>query len=190
MKMKHSKTELRELYLKKRQALSEEIHENMSFDIANRCLDLPIWSLDYFHLFLSISAKNEIDTTLILTLLQGRDKQVVLPKVKNNNDLEHILLTDNTRIVKNKWNIPEPAEGIEIDVSLLQVVFVPLLVCDEKGHRVGYGKGYYDRFLGQCKPEIVKIGLSFFDPIPEIDDVYSGDIPLDFCVCPTKTVAF
>ncbi len=94
--MKHSKTELRELYLKKRQALSEEIHENMSFDIANRCLDLPIWSLDYFHLFLSISAKNEIDTTLILTLLQGRDKQVVLPKVKNNNDLEHILLTDNT----------------------------------------------------------------------------------------------
>jgi 5-formyltetrahydrofolate cyclo-ligase len=92
--------------------------------------------------------------------------------------------------VKNKWNIPEPAEGIEIDVSLLQVVFVPLLVCDEKGHRVGYGKGYYDRFLGQCKPEIVKIGLSFFDPIPEIDDVYSGDIPLDFCVCPTKTVAF
>ena len=86
--------------------------------------------------------------------------------------MEHILLTDSTRIVCNSWKIPEPSEGIVFDPKLLEVVFVPLLICDLKGQRVGYGQGYYDRFLSQCKPEVIKIGLSLFDPIEAITDIY------------------
>jgi 5-formyltetrahydrofolate cyclo-ligase len=190
MNMEPTKTALRAFYLKKRKELSKETHEQQSFAVANQCLQLPIWDYRYFHLFLPIESKAEMDTSLVLTLLQGRDKEVVLPKLEGPRDLKHILLTDSTRIVNNSWQIPEPSEGIFFDPLLLDVVFVPLLICDLKGHRVGYGKGYYDRFLSQCKPEVLKIGLSFFNPIPAIADSYSGDIPLDYCVCPDKIYRF
>ena len=190
MKMKQTKSALRAFYLQKRVDLPEETHEKHSFSIANRCLQLPIWEHQYFHLFLPIESKAEVDTSLVLTLLQGRDKEVVLPKLKGETELEHILLTDSARIVCNSWKIPEPSEGIVFDPKLLEVVFVPLLICDLKGHRVGYGQGYYDRFLSQCKPEVLKIGLSLFDPIEAITDIYEGDIALDYCVCPEKIYSF
>jgi len=190
MKMKQTKSALRAFYLQKRRCLPEETHEKQSFAIANRCLELPIWEHQYFHLFLSIESKAEVDTSLVLTLLQGRDKEVVLPRLKGKTALEHILLTDSTRIVSNYWQIPEPVDGIVFDPKLLEVVFVPLLICDLKGHRVGYGQGYYDLFLSQCKPEVVKIGLSFFDPIEAITDIYEGDIALNYCVCPDKIYSF
>ena len=190
MKMRQTKSALRAFYLKKRRDLLEETHEKQSFAIANRCLVLPIWEHQYFHLFLPIESKAEVDTSLVLTLLQGRDKEVVLPRLKGKTALEHILLNDSTRIVSNKWQIPEPVDGIVFDPKLLEVVFIPLLIFDLKGHRVGYGQGYYDRFLSQCKPEVVKIGLSFFDPIEAITDIYKGDIALNYCVCPDKIYSF
>lgn len=190
MEKKHSKSQLRELYLTKRQALSEEVHDELSLAIANKCLQLPIWELQYFHLFLPIKSKSEIDSTLLLTLLQGRDKEVVLPKLKGSHDLDHILLTDSTRIINNSWEIPEPQKGILFDPKELDVVFIPLLIFDLQGQRVGYGKGFYDWFLKKCKPEALKIGLSFFDPVQAIEDVYKGDIRLDFCVCPNKIHSF
>lgn len=190
MKMEQTKLALREFYLQKRQALSEKVHEEVSFIIANQCLKLPIWEHKYFHLFLPIKPKAELDTTLLLTVLQGRDKDVVLPRLKGKTGLEHVLLTDNTQIETNQWQIPEPKDGILFDPKQLDVVFIPLLVCDLKGQRVGYGKGFYDRFLSECKPEVLKIGLSFFEPIQIIEDTYEGDIPLDYCVCPERIHKF
>ena len=60
------------------------------------------------------------------------------------------MLTDNTKIKKNKYNIPEPIDGIEVPNNKLEVVFIPLLAFDEKGNRVGYGKGFYDNMLNKC----------------------------------------
>jgi 5-formyltetrahydrofolate cyclo-ligase len=70
------------------------------------------------------------------------------------------------------------------------VVFVPLLAFDKKGHRVGYGKGFYDRFLSDCKPETIKIGLSFFEAEESISAILPSDIRLDFCVTPTEIIVF
>jgi 5-formyltetrahydrofolate cyclo-ligase len=69
-------------------------------------------------------------------------------------------LTDNTKIKKNEHNIP--VDGIEVPSHKIEVVFVPLLAYDKQGQRVGYGKGFYDKFLAECSPATVKIGLSFF----------------------------
>lgn len=188
--MNNTKPALRTLYLEKRKALESDSREDLSFSIANQCLKLPIWDYQYFHLYLPLTEKAEIDTTLILTLLQGRDKAVFVPKIKSPSVLEHILLTDQTKIQKNKWEIPEPESGITIAPNELEVVFIPLLAFDLKGHRVGYGKGFYDRFLSQCKPSVVKIGLSFFDPITTIIDTNSYDIRLDYCVSPERIYRF
>ena len=182
--MKETKETVRTLFLFLRLALSPATHEELSLAIGNQCLQLPIWELEYFHLFLPITQKAEVDTSFILTLLKGRDKQIILPKVTMESSLTHILLTDATKIVKNKWGIPEAESGIPIAPSMLQVIFIPLLGYDSQGNRVGYGKGFYDAFLKSCKPEVLKIGLSFFEPVAQVKGIHSEDILLDYCVTP------
>ena len=189
MNLKASKAKLRTNFLKKRLELSEKEHEKLSFDIANQCLKLPIWDFEYFHLFLPLKSKAEIDTSPILTMLQGRDKQVIVPKVRGKN-LEHILLTDSTKIRINSWGIPEPDKGILMEPNQLDVVFIPLLCYDKNGHRVGYGKGFYDIFLANCKPEVIKVGLSFFKSVNQIDGILIEDIPLSYCVTPKEIINF
>ncbi len=180
---------LRKQFLQKRKALSLFEQETMSIAIANSCLRLPIWNLNNFHLFLPIEKKAEVETSFILTLLQGRDKMIVLPKVVDKQYMKAILLTDATKIKINAWGIPEPEGGIELTPDWVEVIFVPLLCVDKKGHRVGYGNGYYDRYLKQCKKGTIKIGLCFFEPIEEIEDINSNDIPLDYCISP-KAIHF
>ena len=186
-----TKSELRKIYKQKRQALSTETIFDLSLQIANNLLELPIWEFSYYHIFLSITEQKEINTDYILSILSGKDKHIIVSKSDfTTNDLTHFLLTDSMVIKKNKYNIPEPAEGIPIDNKLIDVVFIPLLAFDKQGHRVGYGKGFYDTFLSKCKPETIKIGLSFFEAESEIEGVFENDVPLDYCVTPTKTYRF
>ncbi len=184
------KKELRLNYLQFRNELSSETISNYSLEIANRVLELPVWTFNFYHLFLSISEKNEIDTGFILSVLQGKDKNIALPKVLDDSNLVHYLLTDNTILRKNKWNIPEPVDGLEVPPLKLDVVFIPLLAFDKLGYRVGYGKGFYDKFLKQCREDVIKIGLSLFRPVDKISDTQKHDIPMDYCVTPDKVYVF
>ncbi|WPR72069.1 5-formyltetrahydrofolate cyclo-ligase [Flavobacterium sp. NG2] len=189
--MKSSKKELRLKYKKLRQNLSDIEIEDKSLAIANSLLKLPIWEKTYFHVFLPIEEQREVDTELILHLLSGKDKETIISKTDfETRKMTHFLLTDNTKIKKNEYNIPEPVDGIEVPSKKIEVVFVPLLAFDQRGHRVGYGKGFYDRFLSECLPETVKIGLSFFESEEEISDVFEGDVTLDYCVTPEKNYSF
>lgn len=184
------KHELRKEFRLKRSLLSSEELELKSLQISNRLLNLPIWKFSFFHLFLSITTQKEVDTQPVLTLLQGKDKNIVLPKANEDGNLQNFLLTDDTVLKENKWGIPEPIDGIEIDEQKLEVVFVPLLAYDLDGNRVGYGKGYYDKFLGKCRKEVLKIGLSYFEPTDENIAAEETDIPLNFCVTPEKIYKF
>jgi 5-formyltetrahydrofolate cyclo-ligase len=69
-------------------------------------------------------------------------------------------------------------------------VLVPLLIFDRQGHRVGYGKGFYDRFLRRCGPETRRIGISLFDGIDKISDVHSSDETLHQCITPEAIITF
>ena len=186
-----NKAELRKKYKNLRLGLEDVDIEKKSLEIANKSLELPVWEHKYYHIFLSIAEQKEVDTEFLLHILQGKDKEVIIPKTdQKTGDLLNYLLTDQTVIKKNKWNIPEPQEGIEVPSDKIDVVFIPLLAFDSAGHRIGYGKGFYDRFLAGCKPEVIKIGLSFFDPIKEIKEIFISDIPLDYCVTPNKIYRF
>lgn len=184
------KDQLRSEYLKKRKALSLEERDALSFDIVNKCLSLPLWEALTFHLFLPIEKQAEIDTTILLTLLQGKDKQVILSKMSPEKELIHFLLTEQTRIREGKWGVPEPDGGLAITTNQIEVVFVPLIIFDRIGHRVGYGKGYYDRFLSQCSPNTIKVGLSFFEAVDKIVSTANHDIALDYCITPKKVYTF
>ena len=184
------KKTLRLKYKKLREELSEESVETMSLQIANRALKLPIWDKTYYHIFLPILAKKEVNTEYLLHILQGKDKSIVVSKADfNTGEMKNFLLQENTVLKTSEYGIPEPVSGIEISPEMIEVVFVPLLVYDKRGHRIGYGKGFYDRFLKRCNPNAVFVGLSFFDPEPEIffEDL---DVPLNFCVVPKEIFDF
>ncbi len=186
-----NKNKIRLKYKKLREEVNLEQGEEWSLKIANKLLQLPIWDFSYYHLFLSISEKKEVDTQAILHILQGKDKNVVLSKSDfESGELTNYLLTDSTIIKKNSWGIPEPVSGIEIPPHNIEVVFVPLLAFDEKGNRIGYGKGFYDRFLSQCTGEVVKVGISFFEAEKEHLEVTHHDVALDYCVTPKKIYNF
>lgn len=186
-----TKTELRTQYKTLRKALSEENIEEMSLAIANSVLPLPIWDKTYFHVFLPIEEQKEVNTEFLLHLLSGKDKEIVISKSDfTTRKMTHFLLTDNTKIKKNEYNIPEPLDGIEVPSTKIEVVFVPLLAFDVVGNRVGYGKGFYDQFLAECSPETIKIGLSFFEAEEVIDGVFEKDIRLDYCITPKNCYRF
>jgi 5-formyltetrahydrofolate cyclo-ligase len=193
-----NKKDLRKKYKELRDQLSVDEIEAKSMAIANRLLQLDtipngrqVWEQTYFHLFLSIEEQKEVDTEFILQILAGKDKEIVVAK-SNFKTLEmtHYLLTDNTKFQKNEYNIYEPVDGLEVPVSKIDVVFVPLLAYDKKGNRVGYGKGFYDKFLSKCREDIIKIGLSFFEPEDAIAAVSETDIRLDYCVTPMTVYNF
>ncbi|MDF4203496.1 5-formyltetrahydrofolate cyclo-ligase [Maribacter sp. SA7] len=184
------KKDLRIKYLRLRSSLTTSQVSSQSIAIANSVLQLPIWNNLYFHIFLPIEQKSEIDTEGIISILLGLDKNVIVPKIISDTSLEHYLLTDNTKFTTNNLNIPEPVDGITIEAKKLDVVFIPLLAFDEQGNRIGYGKGYYDRFLGECKEDVIKIGLSFFEAESNIEDVDTTDIPLDYCITPQNVYSF
>ena len=185
------KNQLRLKYKKLREEISPEELDDRSIDIANKLLSLPIWNYSYYHLFLSISEKKEVNTEAILHILQGMDKNVVVSRSDfKDYKLTNYLLTDSTVLRTNKWGIPEPVDGIEIPPQKIEVVFIPLLAFDEKGNRIGYGKGFYDRFLSSCTGETIKVGLSLFGAEPLILEVSEDDVPLDYCVTPSKVYTF
>ncbi|MGQ2984371.1 5-formyltetrahydrofolate cyclo-ligase [Flavobacterium sp.] len=186
-----NKKDLRLKYKNLRQAMSPLEAEEKSLAIANRLLQLDIWGKTYFHLFLTMENQKEVHTEYILNILAGKDKEVIVSR----SDFErftmvHYLLTDNTKLMVSQYGIPEPVDGIEVPSNKIDVVFVPLLAFDQRGHRVGYGKGFYDRFLAECKPDVIKIGLSFFEAEDEAIEHNDTDVPLDLCVTPSRVYSF
>jgi 5-formyltetrahydrofolate cyclo-ligase len=185
------KKKLRTKYKELRKKLSNDEIEEKSLAVANQLLKLDIWENTYFHIFLPIEEQKEVNTEFILNILQAKDKEIVISKSDFETRLmTHFLLTDNTKIKKNEYNIPEPLNGLQVPTEMIDVVFVPLLAYDKQGNRVGYGKGFYDMFLSECKPNVVKIGLSFFEVEELIEDVYENDVRLDFCVNPNEIISF
>ena len=192
------KKEARKKSKEARKQLSQEEIEDKSLAIANQLLRMDtvpslrlVWDKLYYHLFLTIEEQKEINTEYILQILAGKDKEIVISKCEFATlGMTHFLLTDNTKIKKNSYNVPEPVDGLEVPDAKIDVVFVPLLAYDKQGNRVGYGKGFYDNFLSKCKPETIKIGLSFFPPEEKINDVSANDVKLDFCVTPEGIFEF
>ncbi|KAA5534078.1 5-formyltetrahydrofolate cyclo-ligase [Paenimyroides baculatum] len=186
-----TKKELRKKYKELRNDLSFDAIEDLSLQIANQALKLLIWNFENYHIFLSIHEHKEVQTDYLLHILNGKDKNVIVSKSDfKTRTMNHILLTDNVTIKKNEWNIPEPQNGFSVADNQIDVVFVPLLAYDVFGNRVGYGKGFYDLFLSKCKPDVVKIGLSFFNPEKLIEDVFLEDVRLDYCITPDTIVKF
>jgi 5-formyltetrahydrofolate cyclo-ligase len=185
-----NKQELRTEALEKRKALTSDYVQELSLKITNQLLRLDIWTHEVYHTFLSIAHQKEVQTEPLLTLLQGKDKTIVVPKMVENNELEHILLEESTAIAIQRFGVPEPLNGKTISEDQIDVVFVPLLCFDRNGNRLGYGKGFYDRFLSKTKPNTLFIGLSLLDVLENDLKPAAHDIALHMAVTPETVYQF
>ena len=183
------KTFLRSHYKKKRFSLTKQEVDDFSQRVCKQLDKLNIWKLKHYHIFISILKYNELNTSSIINKLKSEQKIIIVPKI-SNNELVHIAINDETEFGLNEYGIKEPNDGNHFIIENLDIIFIPLLAFDIEGHRVGYGKGYYDRFLKLTNNSTLKIGLSFFDPINKILDIDDNDVKLDYCVTPKQVHKF
>jgi 5-formyltetrahydrofolate cyclo-ligase len=182
-----TKNELRIIYKEKRRELS--VHDMDKFNdlilINFQKITLPFISC--VHTYLASLNLGEVDTANIIRYLQFKNPEikVAVPKVDfDTSSMYHYRLDHNVELKPNRFGIDEPSEGNIISKDEIDLVLIPLLAFDKNGFRVGYGKGYYDKFLSECNADVIKIGLSFFEPVGEIDDINPFDITLNYCVTP------
>ncbi|WP_114777495.1 5-formyltetrahydrofolate cyclo-ligase [Botryobacter ruber] len=182
------KAMLRKLMLERRRALPAEEVQLRSQRIADQFFQhFALQAGQTVHVFLPILKNNEVNTWVIIDRLRVEHPEVrVAVPVTDvaQRVLTHHHLTDEAVLLENDWGIPEPQNAHIIQAEEVDVVLLPLLAFDKTGHRVGYGKGFYDRFLADCRPDVLKVGLSLEPPVERIADPNPFDVPLDCAITP------
>jgi 5-formyltetrahydrofolate cyclo-ligase len=183
------KEALRILYKQKREQLSAPIKQQLDdlllIQFQQLAIDIPSNIMSYK----IKNNSNEFDPKLVIDYcyIKNSDIKLSLPRMLpdfNSAAMVAEELGSSTQFFINAFGIPEPKGGSEISPERIDLVIVPLLCFDKSGNRVGYGKGYYDRFLKKCRKDCIKIGFSYFSPIVSIDDTNEFDIPLDYGISP------
>lgn len=183
-----TKRELRKIYLQKRRDLSAAEYTARNEALCENFFGaVDVGSITVLHTFLPIERNREVNTWLIIERLRRDFPQtkIAIPKINNQSaELEHYYFEGPEQLELNTWEIPEPVRGVPAPVEKIDAVLVPLLAFDRQGHRLGYGRGFYDRFLSGCRPDCVKIGLSLFDAEEKIHEIDETDVPLNIVVTP------
>jgi 5-formyltetrahydrofolate cyclo-ligase len=182
-----TKKDIRKEYLEKRLNLPDEVTTTLNRQLLAQSRQLDYSPYRLAHIFLPITEKKEVDTHALVdwARIVYPSLQWVLSKSDMKTGLmQHFLWEEDTVLVKNRYGIPEPENGALVSPTDIDLVFVPMLAFDKTGHRVGYGKGMYDRFLADCQPQTRTIGLSLFDPVEKITDTDTLDVPLHIVVTP------
>ncbi|TDL99834.1 MAG: 5-formyltetrahydrofolate cyclo-ligase [Flavobacteriaceae bacterium] len=180
------KSALRSLYKEKRKALSNQAFLEKNQLLLQKILNEPfVENCQNFHVFLPIKAQKEVDTSLLIEKLWEKGKTVVVPKTDfSTHQMHSSLLFNFDELEVNEKGIPEPKNILPFAEDKIDLVFVPLLAADIWGNRVGYGGGFYDRFLAKLNPNCQKVGLSLFEPISEKIATEETDISLDAIIYP------
>lgn len=188
-----TKDELRKQYIAKRKSLSHKQIMIATDLLLIQFQNLHLPAIETVLSYRPLLSKQEIDMEHFESYLQLTNPSVEFcyPVSDLQNSSFQAIATDaDTDFSMNGWGIEEPTSNIVVDPMDIDVVFVPLLSFDSKGFRVGYGKGFYDRFLAQCRPDAIKVGFSYFPPEEKIDDINNFDIPLNFGITPEKIYVF
>ncbi|RKR81302.1 5-formyltetrahydrofolate cyclo-ligase [Mucilaginibacter gracilis] len=173
--------------------LSPEEYQSGNDKLLGHFEKIDLEGIKCIHLFLPMLERREPDTFLIISWLKQNYPAIRLAFSKSDfatTSMQHFLDDEHLEIDSNDFGIPEPIAGTIIDVTEIDMVIVPLLAFDKQGYRVGYGKGFYDRFMAQCKPGTQFIGLSFFEPVDTIEDSNEYDVRLHKCLTTQTLWAF
>jgi len=184
------KSELRKKYLEMRKALSIDEVSLLSENIFKNFINyFKPFSGQKVHIFIPIEKFKEINTQIYIDYFLSRDIRIFVPKIVDTKLISVEIFADS-KFELNNWGISEPVSNENSEVLDFDFVITPLLYCDRHGNRVGYGKGFYDGFFETLSGKTKKIGVNYFNPDENIDDVWENDIPVDYLVTPTEVLSF
>lgn len=188
-----NKAELRVIYKKKRKTLTLHQMDKWNDLLLINFQKIPLPFINCVHTFLPSLKLVETDTHAIVRYLKFLNPEmlVAVPKINfSENTMQNFRINDHTKLIENSYGIEEPDGGGLVTPEEIDLILIPLLAFDSKGFRVGYGKGFYDHFLSACRPDVIKIGLSFFEPVETIADLNVYDVAMDYCVTPQQVYEF
>ncbi|WEK33996.1 MAG: 5-formyltetrahydrofolate cyclo-ligase [Candidatus Pseudobacter hemicellulosilyticus] len=188
-----TKNTLRKEYLQRRMDMPEEEFQQQIALMAFNFKKLPLPAVRYLLSYFPMVNRHEFDIAVCEDIVRHAHPamQLALPRVETEgHGMEACLVEKGGLFLKNRFNVPEPVSEIIVPPADIDLVFVPLVAFDKQGYRVGYGKGYYDRFLARCRPDLPKVGFSFFEAVDSITDIDQFDVPLDFCITPFRIYEF
>lgn len=184
------KAVIREKGLAQRKALNNRLLNAYNKKILEGFKSIDLTGIKSIHVFLPVSSKKEPDTFAIIDYLEQKHSEIEIIVSKSDFKqklMSHYCYPGKANLFLNRYHIPEPQNARPYFGSI-DMVLVPLLAFDLKGYRVGYGKGFYDRFLSSIQTK--KIGLSFFDAIDTIKDLHLHDVRLNMCITPGQIYTF
>ena len=177
------KKKFRENFLQKRDKLSSEQKKNRDYEIAMRLLSCKEY-METKILLCYVSFGSEIDTKAIIHAALVNKKQVAVPKSDTkNHTLTFYCISSIEDLVEGNYGILEPKDGCPPVKDFSQsLCLVPALGYDIKGFRVGYGKGFYDRFLAQYTG--TSVGLCYNECVTFCCPTEEHDCKVDVLVTP------
>ncbi len=187
------KNELRKTFREKRNALTVAEQGKLDDLMLRQFQTTELPFIATLFSYWPIEENKEPNTHLFTDYLEFKNPELLIsyPKIDFFLDEMVAVATDvETAFVKNEFNIYEPEDGSRMEADEIDMVLVPLLAFDKKGYRVGYGKGFYDKFLATCRKGCIKIGFSYFEPVDEITDTADFDVPLNLCITPQSVYVF
>jgi 5-formyltetrahydrofolate cyclo-ligase len=187
------KNTVRKEFLQRRMDILEQDLQQQTSQIASNFRKLVLPPVNYLLSYNPLASRHEFDVAVCEEILREQNPimRITWPRIHIGMlDMEACLVEKDGLFIKNKFNILEPIGAAIVAPEKLDIIFVPLVAFDLRGYRVGYGKGFYDRYLVHCRPDAIKIGFSFFDAIEYIEDINEYDVPLNFCITPHRIYEF
>lgn len=141
--------------------MSDSDYRKASATISHYVLDQQEYgSSRVIHCYVSINERKEVDTHALIKRMMQEDKKVVVPRMNfREKSMDHIHLTSFDRLEENDWGILEPTGGPRVLTRDIDLVIVPMVGADIRKNRMGYGGGFYDRFLESL--DVPTVGLAF-----------------------------
>lgn len=174
------KRELRQTMAKQRTALTTAQVQYYSGQIKDKIMELePVHKAARIMAFAGI--RNEVDLLPLLEQWRQEGRTILLPRVEENGRMEAVQWKGWEHIKPGPFGIREPV-GEPFDPAQIDVVLSPGLVFDYRGYRLGYGKGYYDRFLPRLRPHAFICGVCYEFQVVENVHPHAGDIPVHWIV--------
>ena len=188
-----TKQEIRDRYKDMRSRLGEDQIKWLSKDTCFNFLTFINKSDILVHTYLPIKENNEIDTWRFINKGWEQFEDIRFCTSVTNfktKEMKHYHITPDTDYTEDAWGIPVPKSIERVNLKEIDMVLIPLLAFDKHGNRVGYGGGYYDRFLSELRPDVIKVGISLFPAIDGDIPTEEHDIALDYVLNPDTVINF
>ena len=186
------KNQLRQYYKQLRNQLSAATVEKYSAQIAAQLFELPLWQNSQT-IMLYLSFQNEVSTVAIYQAGWQRGKTMLIPICGPQDGLmEMSCITSMEQLVYNRYGIGELPAHLQhmIAPEQIDLCLIPGIAFDHAGNRLGFGAGYYDRYLLRLRPDVKRLALAYECQLhSQLLPIDQYDLPMDYIVTQSGWIA-